>query len=66
MKLAEAAKNLGFSYNSLHSAPLDFYLTGLLFVTDICGYTGTNIDMKIIISFNSRSPKTTEISNQLT
>ena len=57
MKLADAAKNLGFSYNSLHSAPLDSYLTGLLFVSDICGYKTSNIDMKIIDSFNSRSLK---------
>ena len=60
MKLAEAAKNLGFNYNSRHSAPLDSYLTGLLFVSDLCEYKPTNIDMKIIDSFNSRYPKTSE------
>jgi DNA polymerase III epsilon subunit-like protein len=59
-KLTEAAKELGFSYNGRHSAPLDSYLTALLFVSDICGYKVTNVDKKIIDSFNSRSPKITE------
>jgi NAD-dependent DNA ligase len=65
MKLTDAAQKLEFSYNSLHSAPLDSYLTGLLFVTDLCGYKVTNIDMKIIDSFNSRSPKTVEKFNPI-
>ena len=60
MKLADAAKNLGFNYSSRHSAPLDSYLTALLFVSDLCEYQPTNIDMKIINSFNSRYPKTSE------
>ena len=59
-KLTEAAKELGFSYNSRHSAPLDSYLTALLFVSRLCGYKVTNVDMKIIESFNSRSPRKTE------
>jgi DNA polymerase III alpha subunit (gram-positive type) len=63
MKLTDAAQKLEFSYNSLHSAPLDSYLAALLFVTDLCGYKATNIDMKIIDSFNSRSPKTVEKFN---
>jgi DNA polymerase III alpha subunit (gram-positive type) len=63
MKLTDAAQKLEFSYNSLHSAPLDSYLTALLLVTDLCGYKATNIDMKIIDSFNSRSPKTVEKFN---
>ena len=35
-------------------------MAALLFVSDICEYKVTNVDIKIIDSFNSRSPKTIE------
>lgn len=55
VKLTTAAEKLGVSYKGLHNASYDSYLAGLLFVSEICGYKITNIDRKIIESFNSRA-----------
>lgn len=60
IKLTTAAEKMGISYTGNHRAASDSYLTALIFVSDLCGYKITNIDRKIIDSFNSQVSVRTE------
>ena len=55
MKLIEAAKNLGITFTGAHRAQSDSFITGLVFVMDLLKYEITNIDNKIIDSFNTQA-----------
>jgi hypothetical protein len=55
MKLIDAAKNLGISFTGAHRAQSDSFITGLVFVMDLLKYEITNIDHKIIDSFNTQA-----------
>ena len=52
MKLVDAAQKMGLSYSGAHRAQSDSFITGLVFVMDLLKYEITNIDHKIIDSFN--------------
>jgi DNA polymerase III alpha subunit (gram-positive type) len=55
VKLIDAAQKMGISFTGAHRAQSDSFITGLVFVMDLLNYEITNIDHKIIDSFNTQA-----------
>lgn len=64
VKLIEAAKKLGISFTGAHRAQSDSFITGLVFVMDLLKYKITNIDHKIIDSFNAQEKSRNTITKK--